>query len=74
VNKQIRMLELILHFHERARRIVRLGAPIAVIHNLPAVNTLIRMKTVVPNEDLSRLKEIRIEIDEQMEKLEVDYL
>jgi V/A-type H+/Na+-transporting ATPase subunit A len=73
VNKQIRMLELILYFHERAQRIVRLGAPIAVIHNLPAVNTLIRMKTVVPNEDLSRLKDIRKEIDEQMEKLEVDY-
>ena len=73
VRKQIRMLELILHFHERARRIVRLGAPIAVIHNLPVVNMLIRMKTTVPNNDLSGLKDIREEIDQQMEQLEVDY-
>ena len=74
VHKQIHMLELILHFHERARRIIRLGAPIAVVHNLPVVNTLIRMKTVVPNNDLSRLKDIQKDIDDQMEKLEVDYL
>jgi V/A-type H+-transporting ATPase subunit A len=74
VHKQIHMLELILHFHEWGRRIVRLGAPIAVIHNLPVVNTLIRMKSVVPNDDLSRLKDIQKEIDEQMERLEVDYL
>jgi V/A-type H+-transporting ATPase subunit A len=74
VRKQIRMLELILHFHQRARRVIRLGAPIAVIHNLPVVNTLIRMKADVPNDDLSRLKDIQKEIDEQMERLEVDYL
>jgi V/A-type H+-transporting ATPase subunit A len=74
VRKQIRMLELILHFHEWARRIVRLGAPIAVIHNLPVVNKLIRMKSVVPNEELDGLKDIQKEIDEQMQQLEVDYL
>ena len=74
VHKQIRMLGLILYFHERAQRIVRHGAPIAVIHNLPVVNTLIRMKTVVPNEDLSGLKDIQKDVDDQMEKLEVEYL
>jgi V/A-type H+/Na+-transporting ATPase subunit A len=74
VHKQIRMLRLILHFHERAQRIVRHGAPIAVIHNLPVVNTLIRMKTVVPNEDLSGLIDIQKDVDDQMEKLEVEYL
>jgi V/A-type H+-transporting ATPase subunit A len=74
VRKQIRMLELILHFHEWGRRIVRLGAPIAVIHNLPVVNTLIRMKSVIPNDNLDGLKDIQKDIDEQMQKLEVDYL
>lgn len=74
VEKQIRMLGLILHFHEWGQRIVRRGAPIAVIHNLPVVNTLIRMKTQVPNDQLGKLDDIRKEIDQQMEELEVGYL
>lgn len=51
VQKQMGMLGLMLYFHERSQRIIRMGATISVIHALPiAVNTLIRMKTEVPNE------------------------
>jgi len=73
VQKQIRMLELILYFHERALKIVKRGAPIGVIHQLPTVDTLIRMKNLVPNEELGKLDEIRAAVDEQMAKLEADY-
>jgi V/A-type H+-transporting ATPase subunit A len=73
VEKQIRMLELILHFHERAQRIIRHGATISVIHDLPVVNTLIRMKTSVPNDELGKLDDIRKEIDQQMSNLEAEY-
>jgi len=73
VEKQIRMLGLILYFHQRAQRIIKQGALISSIHELPVVDTLIRMKTLVDNDDLSRLDEIRKEIDEQMQKLEAEY-
>jgi V/A-type H+-transporting ATPase subunit A len=73
VEKQIRMLGLILHFHQKAQHVVKLGAPIATIHGLPVINTLIRMKLSVPNDDLSRLDAIQQEIDEQLLKLEADY-
>lgn len=72
VEKQIRMLDLILYFHQRAQRVIRRGATISVIHNLPVVNTLIRMKTSVPNDDLEKLNDIRKEIDQQIEQLEVE--
>ena len=49
------------------------GALIAVIHDLPVVNTLIRMKTLVTNDNLSRLDDIQHEIDEQMDQLEAKY-
>ena len=42
VQKQIRMLNLILHFHQRAQEVIKLGVPIAPIHELPIVDTLIR--------------------------------
>ena len=74
VHKQIRMLSLILHFHHQAQRIIKLGAPISVIHDLPVVNTLIRMKTVVTNDDLSKFDDIEKDINEQIKKLEMDYL
>jgi V/A-type H+-transporting ATPase subunit A len=74
VEKQIRMLNLILYFHQRAGRIIKMGALISSIHELPVVDTLIRMKTLVDNEDLSKLDDIRKEIDEQMQKLEAEYV
>jgi V/A-type H+-transporting ATPase subunit A len=73
IQKQIGMLNLILHFHQRAQRLIKGGAPVVVIHNLPVVNTLIRMKTLVTNDELSKLGDIRQEIDDQMNQLETEY-
>jgi V/A-type H+-transporting ATPase subunit A len=73
VEKQITMLELVLYFHERGLNIIKRGAPISVIHDLPVVDTLIRMKSAVPNEDLSQMKDIRKSIDEQMSQLDAEY-
>jgi V/A-type H+-transporting ATPase subunit A len=73
IQKQIGMLNLILHFHQRAQRLIKGGAPVVVIHNLSVVNTLIRMKTLVTNDELSKLGDIRQEIDEQMNQLETEY-
>jgi V/A-type H+-transporting ATPase subunit A len=63
IQKQIHLLGLI----------VKAGALIAVIHDLPVVNTLIRMKALVTNDNLSRLDDIQHEIDEQMDQLETKY-
>ena len=73
IQKQIHLLSLILHFHQRAQRIIKAGALIAVIHDLPVVNTLIRLKALVTNDDLSRLDDIHHEMDTQMDQLETAY-
>jgi V/A-type H+-transporting ATPase subunit A len=73
VQKQIRMLGLMLQFHHRALRIVKRGATIALIHKLPVVDTLIRMKAQVTNEALEKLDEISKMIDDQMDQLEAEY-
>ena len=73
VEKQIRMLELVLMFHERGMSIIRRGAPINLIHDLPVVDTLIRMKSNVPNDDLGKFDEIEKAIDEQMSQLDAEY-
>jgi V/A-type H+-transporting ATPase subunit A len=73
IQKQTRMLSLILHFHTRAQRIIKRGAPIPVIHDLPVVNRLVRMKTLASNDKLGELDDIRKEMDEQMDQLETEY-
>ncbi len=73
IEKQIRMLELVLYFHERGMNIVKRGAPISMIHDLPVVDILIRMKSAVSNEELGKLEEIQKAIDEQMSQLEAEY-
>ncbi len=71
--KQIRMLELILHFHERALSLVNHGAVIQAIQQLPILNTLVRMKSNVPNDNLEDLDEVRNQLDHQMDELEKIY-
>ena len=73
VEKQIRMLELVLYFHERGMNIIKRGAPINLIHDLPIVDQIIRMKSNVPNDDLSKFDEIEKAIDEQMSRLDAEY-
>lgn len=73
IQKQVGMLGLILYFNERAHKIVKAGAPISMIHALPVVDKLIRMKTQIPNDKLQMFDEIHHAIDEQMTQLEADY-
>ena len=73
VEKQVRMLQIILHFHNRAKRIVAKGCPIIVIQGLPVINTLVRMKTSVPNDQVEKIDKIQQALDEQMDQVEKDY-
>ena len=73
VEKQIRLLELVLDFHERGMNIIRRGAPISLIHDLPVVDTIIRAKSSVTSEELGKLDDIQKQLDEQMSKLDAEY-
>ncbi|MGC9397858.1 MAG: V-type ATP synthase subunit A [Anaerolineae bacterium] len=73
VEKQIRMLRVILHFHERASRIIDMGCPIMVIHDLPVTQRLIRMKSSIANSEVEEIDALKKEIDRQMDETEEDY-
>ncbi len=73
IEKQIRMLSIILRFHDRAAAIVAKGCPVVIVRRLPVVNTLLRMKTSVPNSQVDLIGEIERSLDEEMDELESDY-
>ncbi len=70
IQKQIKMLDLILHFHTRAKYLIQHGAMILTIQALPVLNSLVRMKTLCANDQLEKLDEIHKELDDQMDQLE----
>ena len=73
IDKQMRLLDVIVHFHNRAARVISKGCPIFIIRGLPVVNTLVRAKVNVPNDDLEQFDEIWKALDEQMDQVEKDY-
>ncbi len=71
--KQIGMMECILHFYESGVEALKTGMHVVAISDLDVVTRLKRMKTDVPNDDLSLLDDIRREIDEATSKLRKEY-
>jgi hypothetical protein len=53
--------------------IIKRGAPISLIHELPVVDTIIRAKSSVTNEEVHKLDDIQKQIDEQMSRLDAEY-
>lgn len=71
--KQLKILELILKFHERASEIVRMGAPIFEIKEMASISKIIRVKMTVPNEDMSEMDKIEKAMMTEFEEIEDIY-
>ena len=74
IEKQIKMLDVILYFHRRAEKAIQLGVFASALHSLDVVTTIIRMKTQVINRNVSQLDEIRAQIDRELSELEQQYV
>lgn len=73
IEKQVRMLVLILAFHDRSSRLISRGCPIVVIRDLPVVERMLRIRQNVPNDQLDKLRETHEALQAQMDELEQRY-
>ncbi len=71
--KQILILELIMRFYQNALDLVKQGAPLSKIIALPVREEIVRIKTTVPNNDLTPISAIAVRMAEQMEELKKLY-
>jgi V/A-type H+-transporting ATPase subunit A len=71
--KQVRLLELIMEFQERAQTCIKLGAPLIKITSLPIRERLARLKSEVKNDALVGLIEFESEMRGALEELERSY-
>ncbi|MDR1398599.1 MAG: V-type ATP synthase subunit A [Treponema sp.] len=71
--KQVRLLELIMEFQERAQTCIKLGAPLIKITSLPIRERLARLKSEVKNNALDGLSDFESEMRGALEELERSY-
>ncbi len=69
LEKQRRMMEVILHLHDGASKLISSAVPISQIRRLGLFEKLNRMKYDIPNDDLSKFDEYIREIDDALEKV-----
>ncbi len=61
--KQLRMMDIILYFHEKANVIISKGVPSVRILELEILTQIIRMKTNFSNDELDKISKMKEEID-----------
>jgi V/A-type H+-transporting ATPase subunit A len=71
--KQVRLLEMIMEFHERAANCIKLGAPLVIITALTIREGLSRLKSIVKNTELSQLDEATAEMRSEFGDIEKTY-
>jgi V/A-type H+-transporting ATPase subunit A len=71
--KQVRLLELIMEFHERSLTCIKLGAPLIKITSLPIKERLSRLKSAIKNENLEELTAFEQEMRSALDLLERSY-
>jgi V/A-type H+-transporting ATPase subunit A len=71
--KQVRLLEMIMEFHERSQTCIKLGAPLIKITSLSIREELSRLKSGVKNDDTETLAEFERGMRTGLEELERSY-
>ncbi|MDR2193085.1 MAG: V-type ATP synthase subunit A [Treponema sp.] len=71
--KQVRLLEFIMYFYEKAAMCIKLGAPLVQITALPERERLSRIKSEIKNTDMDSLNDFEHGLNMVMEELERNY-
>ena len=71
--KQILILELMIQFYKRSLSVIKQGAPLMKITNLPVKEEIVRIKTSVANDNLNEISTVESHLEEQLSSLEKIY-
>lgn len=68
--KQFKMLKMVVDFHHLADGVVSKGIPISKVTSLPVTEEIMRIKTSIPNDNLSLLDDLDKKMRESFQMLE----
>ena len=69
LEKQMKMMEVILHLYDRAREVIAKEIPISTLLSLGIFDKLSKMKYDIPNDKLEMFDDYNKEIDEKIDKI-----
>ncbi len=67
--KELKMLELLIHYEKRARKLIQQGLPVYRIQQMKVNIKLLTMKHEVPDDKLEELDKIKEEMDAEFDQL-----
>jgi len=67
--KELKMLELLIHYADRARKLIQQGLPVYRIQQMKVNLKLLTMKQEVPDDKLEELDKIKEEMDAEFDQL-----
>ena len=73
VEKQIKILVLIMKFYNKAVAVIKAGAPLAKVVSLSCHEKIIRIKSLVKGDKMNKIAEIENLLDEEFSSLERIY-
>ncbi|MCL2791691.1 MAG: V-type ATP synthase subunit A [Spirochaetaceae bacterium] len=74
VEKQMRMLEIILTYYKRGAETIKRGVTLVTLKQMSVYQDIIKMKFNVPNEDLNLLDKLMAKLERAMDKVESVYV
>jgi len=72
-SRQILLLRMILTWHRRGNEIIRAGAPLARLRQLPCVPQIIRAKQAYGNDEMDALLALEQQVNKELDELEKEY-
>jgi len=69
LEKQYRMMEIILYLYDQCKTVVAAGIPISELLATGLFDKLIKMKYDIPNSDLSKFDQYKVDIDMELSKI-----
>ncbi len=73
VEKQFKMMDIILYLHKRSKPMVARGIPVSQIRKTGIFDELVKMKYTINNEDYSPFEQLKVRIDEVFSKINESY-
>ncbi len=70
VQKQARMLHIIVTYWKRGSEAIKAGATLVKVRKIKVVQDIIKMKFTIPNDDLSGLDKIEARLERAMDQME----
>lgn len=69
VDKQVKMLRIILTFHREGLALIKKGATLVRIKQLPILSEMVKIKFSIPNEELERLDDLQQRMEQSFSEL-----